>query len=314
VVVPSRVSSVRASSFAPGDHSGGGGHDSRAPVDPERLAEFGGALARLSGLTTQAPYSILTKLLAVAAVIGFVALLRTSLPKALVLGLPFALVGIATAGELYPVFERTIVFLVPASIVLVTHGIALLARRAGRLPVTIVLTVLVLASPAVAAVKNIVNASTPEAIKPVLLYVREHWRDGDVLYVHYASQYAFAYYSECGCLDLTRPGDSLEPLWPVERVIPEGTEQYATATRSLAPEAVRIGAFVSNAEDELQALEELRSHRVWFVTGGSPGVRYVAFHHTLERHGRRLQALELPTVAGHYPATALLYDLRPTDQ
>jgi hypothetical protein len=54
-------------------------------------------------------------------------------------------------------------------------------------------------------------------IKNDLTDVARHWLPGDVLYVHYSSQYAFGYYSECECFRL--PGDrTLVSMWPVHRI------------------------------------------------------------------------------------------------
>jgi hypothetical protein len=53
-------------------------------------------------------------------------------------------------------------------------------------------------------------------IKGSLSLVARHWSSGDVLYVHYPSQYAFGYYTECGCFSV--PGaHELRSLWPVRR-------------------------------------------------------------------------------------------------
>ena len=47
----------------------------------------------------------------------------------------------------------------------------------------------------------------------MLEFVRDHWRAGDALYVHYGAQHALLYYDECRCLSLTSP-ESNSDLWP----------------------------------------------------------------------------------------------------
>jgi Dolichyl-phosphate-mannose-protein mannosyltransferase len=126
----------------------------------------------------------------------------------------------ASAAHQYPLLARAMLFFVPLLFLLIVNGIAVLARNlpsplgAAAAPViAVVLLLHVTFEGGLNATKA--YGARPE-IKESLSYVARHWRRGDVLYVHYGSQYAFAYYSECSCFRL--PGNrKLGSLWPVRR-------------------------------------------------------------------------------------------------
>lgn len=306
LVIPSRVVSLRESFFS---SSHGVSSEGTFAVGGVRLDEFGGAIALILGLPRKEPSSPVTKIVAVVALIGVLSLFRKSWQKALMLALPVGLVLAAAAADLYPLRERTVLFLAPIVCIWIAEGAVTIARRARWALVGVGLAGLVLVFPIITAAENVASPRTPEAIKPVITYVREHWREGDVLYLHYASQHSFAYYGECGCFDLSAPGAPRGPLWPV-RHIPGGRVQYSPALRSLSPKLV-LGSLHSTGADDLRELEQLDGRpRVWFVTGGNPGFRLISdLEAALDRAGRRLVTFRVATLKP-YAARAVLYDLR----
>jgi hypothetical protein len=50
--------------------------------------------------------------------------------------------------------------------------------------------------PVLSASYHLIRPRTREEIRPVIQHVGEHYQDGDMLYLYYASQPAFRYYSE----------------------------------------------------------------------------------------------------------------------
>jgi hypothetical protein len=128
----------------------------------------------------------------------------------------------ASAAHQYPLLGRAMLFFIPVLFLLIVKGIGVLARKlpsplgaAAAMGVAVVLLLHVTFEGGLTATKAL--GARPE-IKESLSYVATHWRPGDVLYVHYGSQYAFAYYSECSCFRL--PGDrKLGSLWPVRRTV-----------------------------------------------------------------------------------------------
>jgi hypothetical protein len=143
--------------------------------------------------------------------------------------------------------------------------VALAALVPWRLAPTVAVTlaVAVLAGPVWTAADGAIHPRRREEIKPVLAYVRDHWRPGDTLYLHYGAQYAFLYYSECDCFRTTGRGG--KRLWPAKRA-PAGPAQFAPAVRPLS-EDLLVGPYAGGDRTrQLADLDRLRKRtRVWFV-------------------------------------------------
>jgi hypothetical protein len=128
----------------------------------------------------------------------------------------------ASGAHKYPLLARTMLFFVPFLFLLLASGVVVLARRlpvAAGASAAIGVVAVLLGHVAFAGGYNATQPIGRRAeIKESMTYVAQHWRSGDVLYVQYATQYPFAYYSECGCFRL--PGNR-EPgsLWPVRRTL-----------------------------------------------------------------------------------------------
>jgi len=106
--------------------------------------------------------------------------------------IPFALM--ASALHKYPFSDRLLLFIVPSLLVFVAEGISRIWPRAPL--IGFALLVLLSFQPMVSAVHIAINHDAREDIKPALGYLREHWQQGDVIYVFYAAKYQFRYYAE----------------------------------------------------------------------------------------------------------------------
>jgi hypothetical protein len=138
----------------------------------------------------------------------------------------------------------------------------------------------------------------------VLAFVRDHWRPGDTLYVHYAAQYAFRYYGECGCLRLERNGRA---LWRVQPI--GGADQFAPAIRSESSDLI-VGGRFAHASKYIADLKRLEGRpRVWFLYSHFSDASEESFiQHVLigqlNRMGVRIAGIDRPR------AHAYLYKLR----
>jgi uncharacterized membrane protein len=231
------------------------------------LNVMGTNIANAIGFWQEPPASQLTKLALVCFVIGAVALLLHNPVQLSILSLPFGLLFFASAAHLYPISTRTELFLVPAVVLLIAEGVAETARRVprpGRLATAILLATAVAVGPVWLAGKRLVHPRTHQEIKPVLEYVRNHWRAGDTLYVHYGAQYALLYYDECKCVRLTSDRSHRE-LWPLSPS-PRGRGQYAQAAISPSSRIVVGRYFGVQEQPYLKEIERLAGRgRVWFV-------------------------------------------------
>jgi hypothetical protein len=117
----------------------------------------------------------------------------------LLLSSPAFFALLASALHLYPFGGRLVLFLVPVVLILVAVGALSFNAGSARLPAVNAGLAAILVVPAVLYSSSIVFrplADSDEDIKTILGHVQEHWRDGDILYVHHESAPAFAYYAQ----------------------------------------------------------------------------------------------------------------------
>ena len=107
---------------------------------------------------------------------------------------------IAAALQLYPVFERMILFLVPIGLLLLGKAVEALHQRVQRFSVPGWLSVLFLAGyllygPLAASSQNFIEPKYFEHIRPSMATLRDAWKDGDALYVSNGALPAFRFYA-----------------------------------------------------------------------------------------------------------------------
>jgi hypothetical protein len=226
---------------------------------------MGTNVAAAIGFLQERPFSHLEKIALLCAVVGLLSLLRQNRTHVSMLVAPIALLFAASAADLYPISLRTELFLLPTVILLIAEGIAQLVRwapRSWRLGVALILALAVAAGPVWVAGDRLVHPRTREEIRPVLAFVRDHWRDGDTIYVHYGAQYAFRYYVECDCVNLV--DDDGQRLWSISAT--SGRSQYAPAAASRS-EHVLIGPYAGSDWTRYRSdLDRLTERgRVWFL-------------------------------------------------
>jgi dolichyl-phosphate-mannose-protein mannosyltransferase len=228
---------------------------------------MGTQIATAMGLPQQRPFSHVEKLALLCALVGAVALLRRDRTRFWMLIAPLALLLGASAAHVYPILKRTELFLVPIVILFIAEGVAQVVRwlpGRAQLAAAFLLPTILVAGPLWLAGERLIHPRTNEEIRPVLEYVRDHWRPGDTLYVHYGAQYALLYYEECNCLRLSAPGTRRQ-LWPL-RALRGQKDQFGQAAVPLSSDVV-IGRY--HGSDSRQYLADLdrirRRHRVWFL-------------------------------------------------
>jgi hypothetical protein len=107
---------------------------------------------------------------------------------------------IASALQLYPVFERMILFLVPIGLILIGQAVEALHRRVQRFPILGPLFVVFLAGyllygPFMTSLQNFLVPKYFEHIRPTMANLRDAWKDGDALYVSNGALPAFRFYA-----------------------------------------------------------------------------------------------------------------------
>jgi uncharacterized membrane protein len=189
------------------------------------------------------PLVIVSVLATVLAAVGATELLfRRRNEFALLIAPVVVTVGASAAGK-FPILGRTVLFLSPIVFLFIANGAVTLVRRV-RVRTTAaavaIFVVLSLDAASLGSARPFVPSDAAD-IKESLSFVGTHWRTGDVLYVHYPSQYAFGYYSECECFSLPR-GQELQSLWPVKRTpVTDPGDQFPRAFASTTRRLI-IGA------------------------------------------------------------------------
>jgi Dolichyl-phosphate-mannose-protein mannosyltransferase len=226
------------------------------------LNVFGSNIAAAMGFVGDRPFNHVQKLALLLVVVGVVSFLRHNPVLLAILIIPFALAFAASGLDAYLLAERTELFLVPSLILLLVEGVATVVRQtpdAWRPVVALTLSVAVASGPLYLATKRLLFPRKVEEIRPVLVFVRDHWRAGDTLYLDHDAQYAFLYYKECNCLRLTFNGAA---LWPIRGV--SGQSQADTAVVSTTPSLVVGSSHQQDPNGVLMKLRMLRG-RTWFV-------------------------------------------------
>lgn len=231
------------------------------------LNVMGTGIATALGFPQGRPFSHVEKLALLCAIVGAIALVRRNPTSFWMLVTPFAFLVAASAAHFYPILLRTELFLAPVVILLLAEGVAQVVRWSparAKVVTAFLLATLVAAGPVWLAADRVIHPRTKEEIRPVLEFIRDHWRAGDTLYVHYGAQYALLYYEECNCLRLTAPGADRR-LWPL-RASKGQKSQFGQAAVPLTSDVV-IGRYHGFGSDGYVAdLDRVRHRRrVWFL-------------------------------------------------
>ena len=275
------------------------------------IRDVASALLRSTGYPDGAPERYLHWPLLALALVGAVGLARRRTTVAGFLLVPFALTWIASARHQYPIFDRTVLFLVPAAVLFLAEGASVLVRairpRNLRVCAAAVLAAAVLLVPLAHAAKRTVDPIQHEELRQALGYVDSHWKPGDALFVDRGARFALRYYLDCNCLsaaevrrlDLARAfGES-----------PGGDGRQPVPLRNINPRFVisRLDAGTPGAFAR-QLLGLKGRARVWILythlSNSVEAQRIAATLRRLDRAGRRLASFN--TVGAH----AYLYDLR----
>lgn len=110
---------------------------------------------------------------------------------------PVVITFLAAALHEYAFKGRFIFFLLPSLLIILAEGAEHIRSRIYQNSkiIGIIFVSLLLFHPISLSAYRIIKPFYWEDIKPVLTYVKDNWKEGDVLYVHYYAQYPFDYYS-----------------------------------------------------------------------------------------------------------------------
>jgi hypothetical protein len=275
------------------------------------IRDVASALLRSMGYSDGAPDRYLHWPLLALALIGAVGLARRRPTGAALLLLPFAVTWVASAMHKYPIFDRSTLFLVPATVLLVAEGTAVLTRAARsrimRIAVAGALASAVLLVPLVHAAERTADPVQHEEIRQALVDIRRHWKPSDALFVDRGARFALRYYLDCDCLRAAEVGGP-GLAWRFGES-PGGHGRRPVPLRSIDPRFIVGRLDVRTPRALTRQLDGLVGRpRVWILYThlGDAGEasRIAAMLDALDSSGRRLASFD--AVGAH----AYLYDLR----
>ena len=256
--------------------NGFGGPKASSTVFPTGTTFFRnapGGLADALGIPTTGPLHDARYVFWAIGFVGAAALARRTVRVFAFVAAPAAGVFVAAALGAYPVLTRTIVFLLPLVVVLVSEGVVALvgALRRWRTVATLGLVAAFLAIPAATAGRHLVAPRQRQEMKPILRYLVSQWQPGDSLLVFYQAQYALRYYIDCDCLLSSRIRRKVfAPLVFPDRL---GLELYAPALLS-GRRHILIAQRQDSLRDYLEKMTPLlRRKRVWVLVTATDSVQ-----------------------------------------
>ncbi len=116
----------------------------------------------------------------------------------LILLLPILFTLIAAELKTYPFEGRLLLFITPSMVLIIAEGISYIQKKAARGSTILgfALVCLLLVQPVFLAGYHIIKPRAPEELRTAMKYINKHYKEGDVIYLYYASLNAFRYYAD----------------------------------------------------------------------------------------------------------------------
>jgi hypothetical protein len=171
--------------------------DSFAPFPPLSFSDAKWFVSNFFGIFEEPVGLTLSGIAALTFLVGFVSMFLESEERFFVLISPIFVTLAVSAFHKYPFRGRLLLFIVPSVLLFIAKGAEQIRYNTKHQSsiIGIILLGLLFFHPLFSSTYHLIRPRISEEIKPVINYIREHQQDGDVLYLYYASQYAFKYYS-----------------------------------------------------------------------------------------------------------------------
>jgi hypothetical protein len=137
-------------------------------------------------------------LAALSFLIGCAVLLCKRMRILLALLLPILFTIIAAEFRKYPFEGRLLLFITPFVVLIIAVGIHYIQSKAscGSPIVGFTLVLLLLIQPVFLAGYRLIVPRAPEELRTVMEYTQKHYREGDMIYLYYASSNAYQFYAD----------------------------------------------------------------------------------------------------------------------
>lgn len=134
-------------------------------------------------------------------IIGCVSMLSKNKLLFIMLLSPIFITLLVSGLHMYPFSGRLLLFIVPSMLLFIAEGTEYIRYKIkhNSAIVGIILIGILFLRPISNSISMQISSNQftiTENIRPVMRYIKEHKKDGDILYLYYSSQYAFKYYAE----------------------------------------------------------------------------------------------------------------------
>lgn len=286
-------------------------HNSFMPLPPVNLNELKWYFEKFFEIFNYPSGLYLTGIAAIAFIIGCQSIFSSNKQKFYLLISPVLFTLLASGLHKYPFKGQLLLFIIPSILLIVASGTQeIIQKTYSNFKIfSIGFVCLLFLHPFYYVALSLNAPQIPpnfeyqrirEDIKPVLNYVEENQKPGDIIYVYYASQYAFKYY-------LNRYNFDYNPENKVKNEIPQ--DWFKPALPSYPPQII-VGKYSrddwSIFEREIEDL--IGNERVWFIFSHAHDRRSSldeedAFLYLIDRKGKKLDSYKSTE------ASAYLYDL-----
>ncbi len=166
-----------------------------APFPPLNASDFKWYMNAFFNVFTD-PLSFKYKYLAgIIYLIGCIAVFFRNKKTFFLLTAPVLMTLIASGLERYPFSQRMLLFLIPFLLYFISEGVLWVYKRSVL--VSILLAGIITFSPLNNTIQYLVTPRTHEEIKPLMMDIRDHWKEGDKIYIDtWITSLQFRYYQK----------------------------------------------------------------------------------------------------------------------
>ena len=283
--------------------------DAYMPVPPASVADIKWYMELFFDVFSNPVGMTLVGIAALAFIVGCVSMYTQRRSAFIIVVSPVIVTFLAGALHQYAFKGRFILFLLPLLLLVVAEGAEYIRKATYRNSRVIgtVFIVLFFLHPVTLSAYRVLNPFYWEDIRPVMKYVKDNWREGDIIYVHYYAQYPFDYYTNHYPEPYRFDDDEY-----IIGIAPRGW--YRNYRKQDAGKYYPPEASVKQSSSEifdlyLKDLEQLKGKgRVWFLftaaipKNGMDEERFLIYH--LGKTGKRLDVFGRSGISAVY-----LYDL-----
>jgi hypothetical protein len=198
--------------------------------------------------------------------IGFIFMLIKRRRVLFILAFPIILAAIASHFRLYPFYGRMLFFLMPALFLSIGESIAQIPFQALKIKHFKVIGTIIQIVLLVTLINYLPHFQTREELKPVLEYVQNQKREYDKIYLFFAAEPAFRYYSSFYGFNY----DDCKIIVPIPKKRFVDEIDYFRSKQNLSPVSVEkvsciLGVSTQLDESRLELAELKGTGRIWFI-------------------------------------------------